>query len=332
MVGFFSIRAEAAVPTPTFTFPDPVTYIGNPFKFSFVFPEVPFAEGKYPGLAILACKDGEDLSTCYNEARKGARGIVSAEGTSVSGKKSFSYEMNTRSMTQGTYILKLGVAWWNDQTKVGGIVGNGVFDSQKVVIDSVPVIEMLSPLPTTVLQPGNKYRFSFQWKNFVGAERKWAFNFTRVMDGAITATDGLDAAFKNLFRFNEERVDGKDGPVYVDFTIPTNQPRHGSRKFSVTLLPYDKEGQPQADKKITVERILRVTSVKGDVTGDGCVGITDLSEVAQFIMLRGTDKTTQETSYPTELLRYDINGDGVVENDDLAIQARNFNNPRCANL
>ena len=122
------------VSNPTFTFPETSVNVGEPLKFSFSFSDSPFPSEKHPGLAILACKDGEDLSTCYNEARKGARGIVSAEGTSVSGKKSFSYEMNTRSMTQGTYILKLGVAWWNDQTKVGGIVGNGVFDSQKVVL------------------------------------------------------------------------------------------------------------------------------------------------------------------------------------------------------
>ena len=126
-----------------------------------------------------------------------------------------------------------------------------------------------------------------------------------------------------------ERTDGKDSSVSVPFTVPSDYSSKGKRVFRVTFLPYSEEHQPLTSSPIDIERSFLLTNVRGDTDGNGCVGLTDLTSVADFISRHGTDGSVQQTKDYFRFLQYDINGNGAVDNIDLGIQAENFNKPRC---
>ncbi|MDP2703686.1 MAG: hypothetical protein Q8P01_00405 [bacterium] len=200
---------------------------------------------------------------------------------------------------------------------------------QSIHIAAIPVIEITSPLGGLTFQPGNRYTFSWMWKEgtYVFSEQGWSYALgqTLVRKKSSGVPDGtLDSWFGSSLAERFSRVQnggvGVNGDSF-EFTFPESRDgarfAPGVRVFTIRIQTKTPDGENGEVVLGTAE--FDVTNIKGDVTGDGLVGYEDLMRVAEFIRDIPDTGTQQQSQYATRLAQFDLNQDKSVGTADLEI-------------
>ena len=260
----------------------------------------------------------------------------------LSGYENSSLSLSFQGLPAGNYRAVVGLGW---SLPNGDIEGPGTppLNSSEFTVEASPEIEILSPLRGTVLQPGNEYTFAWKWGQgtYPFGQRGWNYSVSQNSNSVRKISDGeIDNALNGWF--NQVLIDQpnpQDDGVNVDgdsftFIVPYpgsgevggNSFVSGDRSFTIRIRTRleepDEDGS--TDGPIVFESLLvGISSLPGDVDQDGFVGHEDLFLVSQFI--RDVDSSVQrDDSYQTSFALYNVDGEGVVDVDDLWFILENY--------
>ena len=283
-------------------------------------------EGMHPVIAFRICEYGETQAACIARVFQRQRDIPFENLTEDDALAHGALGRSAREVTietPGEYYVLLYVAWANDANFTDLAQLFPVYEGTPFTIRDAAGIDGTSPPSTAILQPGTEYDFTWEWQSYEGS---WRYGFTYVTergrpDGTTpTAAESLVSAFETSVDDRGATIKSTSGDT-LTFTIPSNV-GVGAREFLVEIQTFI-DNQP--DVTVDAVWLVGVTNQRGDVTGDGCVNIADLSAVADFRVGSATlDVDLQKAFSASDFVRYNVDGLGAVDNDDLIVQASHY--------